>query len=671
MATATDTFLAEALARRQKAMEALQPQKPKIQDLVTEEPIEMKKSVLDAGQRAESAGLVTNEQKKKHLEAVGYKPELIGELNGKVGVYNPEDTRQFFPIDPQGLEAGDVTELWRKGLVSGSQILGAGTAGALGLPSGPGAIATAAAGAGIAGGATEAAAQKFTIEQLKKKYPGYDFGKVSGGEVALEALAGAGGEVLGAGLGLASKSLKNAPMKQAIKKAGKENVVKVVGQYGDDVVKKLKPNTIKSLAQTDDVLKQAKLIEADNPKALKSFNKALYKKTGQEYDSSIKELISHEDVGSETLEYLSGGKADDALFAHAKKLAKEKRLNELDFDPRSGAARFDERKLAIADKKIFPGIKEAEKMAGKLYKEAVDNIPEATRNTPVNITDVVKDIETTLDERGLVKEALKVNKYGQATKDIDWASSSGGIGKLKKVYEKLTSEPNMSVEKLRQIKTNLGDSVNWEALHGMSNESATAYDAMGSKLYGKLSNKINDILDLSDANKQFSKTRRVLDSVRPYLKERRIERLLDRMSKNPDNLGFILKKFKELNDVVPEPYKFMEPLMNAQTSKMLSDFGFTGSSAGSAKSMLQRTLFTPGLMGRGAVIKSQLGQTVSPVAKPIAKGIKAIASPILKNAPDVLKPAITREMLKPAFQNNQISIQDLIKQKREQANVTA
>jgi hypothetical protein len=99
--------------------------------------------------------------------------------------------------------------------------------------------------------------------------------------------------------------------------------------------------------------------------------------------------------------------------------------------------------------------------------------------------------------------------------------------------------------------------------------------------------------------------------------------ILEMFAKNPDKKVFMQMALKNLDGVLPENAKFMDTLMTVQCNKLLSDLGFTGSMAGSPRTLLQRYLLNPGGMLRGySAIKSltRLGGALdNPAGNAIAK----------------------------------------------------
>lgn len=239
-----DPYLQEAIKARQQvtgngsvatSVKDLVPaeypiEPPKTQDVI------MKKSAVNPGQRAELASIPTKAGKIAYLTKIaGFKPEnIVEDVNGQPGVRDAEKKDLIYPIDPEGFEAGDITELGHKGLVSTAQTIGGLLPAALSLPSGPGAIATGMAGAATTGAATEAALQKYNIEHLKKKY-GVDLSPYySKGEVIKEAALGAGGELI-------------SPALKGITSLTKKPTQKIAGEATEQGIKSLKNKAAKTI----------------------------------------------------------------------------------------------------------------------------------------------------------------------------------------------------------------------------------------------------------------------------------------------------------------------------------------------------------------------------------------------------------------------------------------
>jgi hypothetical protein len=180
-------------------------------------PTVINESPLSAMERMQLAAIPTVSGKMQYMTQVkGYKPEQIVDFDGKAGVFD-EKTNTFKPINPEGIDVGDIAAIAPKAAVTVGQVGG----GALGGLAGGGiaSLLTGAAGAGAGGAGVEALIEKLNTANIKKN-SGVDI-PVSGKEIAKEGIIGGvgefGGSLVGRGI---SKLLSRGAAKPAAAAAG-------------------------------------------------------------------------------------------------------------------------------------------------------------------------------------------------------------------------------------------------------------------------------------------------------------------------------------------------------------------------------------------------------------------------------------------------------------------
>lgn len=481
--------------------------------------------------------------------------QLVQLKNGEYGIRTQLGVK---PVDPKGFQLRDLPNDIAD--MTGKSIPTAGQlfGGVAGAPAGLLGSATL---SGVGGGVGEALRQR--IGQQMGVRQGYDIG-----EIGLETALGFGGDLVGAGVGKVAS--------------------KVTGSFG--------------AKNADDILSSVMSARGGN---------AIDPITGIPYGPARMAKAT----AGEKISYLTGQKVDDKIADHAID-ALIHNPEKLDLNPFTAAGRYDDKMYDTAMKKILPAFDYLEKSRSSMWKTAWENLPESARKTPLDTSKVITQIDDILTQRGLIK-TLPSGKMMILSK-----KASPDLKKLISFRKEIVSNSGrkkpLTGEQLQQLKLRLSDEINWDAFHN-PNVAKSAFDSIGSKVYGQLSEIINNTLGMSSANKKFSEMSRALDIARPFARPRRLEALVERTTKDPTGRHYIQEAFQGIDDYLPEGMKFMDELMNTEASRALADFGFTGSAAGSPKTLLQRYVFTPGALIRTTAAAKKLGLNTKPLTDLLGK----------------------------------------------------
>ena len=553
--------------RQTVAQKDLQPQ-------TQAEPLESTRSALSSVGRW-MYGFADDFGKREILRNEGYKESQIVPLrNGEYGVkMEVNGIPVIRPVDPKGFKfndiIGDIAESGGKAITTSGGILGAiagGTTGAGGV-----------VGAGLGASLGELGRQRIG-ESIGVRNP-ENFGQFTyqdplgrshiGGvtEVALEGLINAGGEYAGQKIG---KFFADRSLKKQIDRVAMET------DYLDPVTGLKLPGVT------------GKGASAGEKMATWSGNKG----SDDIYDWVIKKVNS--------------GHADD-----------------FDWNPATGANRLNERMGAIAEQKVLPAFKHLDDIRSKNFASAWKNLPDEIKNTYVSTKQIEKTITEILDQNGLLKTVGKGRSLRQVFDDKAFGASQ--FKDLASLLEEV-SKPKSGVE-LNALKQRLGKIINWDALDGFHPNSApTPFDKLGAKIYGTMANTINDTLGMAPANAEFANMSRILDNARRFVRPQRIQTMLERLAKDPAKKAFMMGSLTNLDQALPPQMRFMDSLLNAQGSALLSDLGFSGSVAGSPKTVIQKYLTNPGMLLRGWRLANTLGKKTEFLAGPMGKALTKLLS---------------------------------------------